>query len=221
MKIDTQPRDDHQVRMVTEIEPELFEKNKHIAARKISQEQKIPGFRPGKAPYDIIRRFAGEEVIEQKAIDLLLDEVYPQAIKDASLTPYGPGSLEEIVSKDPLTFAFIIPLEPSVDLGDYQQIRQEYTPPVVDDARVDEFIERLRSSYGTMKPVERKAKPGDVVFVTVNGHTIPLEGEDAETLAEDRSMQVTIPAKSEEANPGEWPFPGFSGLLARVFRRRR
>lgn len=212
MKIETQPRDDHQVRMVTEIEPELLEKHKHIAARKISQEQKIPGFRPGKAPFPIVLRYAGEEAVEQKAIDLLLDEVYPKAIEEAGLKPFGPGSLEEIVSKDPLTFAFVIPLEPEVDLGDYREVRQEYTPPVIDDARTDEFIERLRSSYGTMSPVERPAGQGDVVFLTLDGHTVPAEGEEPSALAENRSMQATIPT-DEETNAGEWPYPGFAREL--------
>ena len=62
MKIETTPRDDHQVRIIAEFEPEFMEKYKRQAARKISQEAQIPGFRPGKAPYDIIRRLYGEEM---------------------------------------------------------------------------------------------------------------------------------------------------------------
>jgi len=50
LKIETQPRDDHQVNVIAEFDQGTLEKYKHIAARKISQRSKIPGFRPGKAP---------------------------------------------------------------------------------------------------------------------------------------------------------------------------
>lgn len=209
LKIDTQPRDDHQVRMVTEIEPELLERKKHSAAREIATRQKIPGFRPGKAPYDIVRRQVGEEAIEEKAIDMLLDEVYPQALDQSGIKPFGPGTLEEIVSKDPLTFAFVVPLAPEVDLKDYTTVKLEFTPPVVDDTQVDSFIERMRASYATMSPVDRPAGPGDVVFLTLEGSTI-VPGGEPEVLVASRPMEVTIPKEGEEPSPGEWPFPGFA-----------
>jgi trigger factor len=93
----------------------MLEKYKRQAARKISQEKKFPGFRPGKAPYDIVRRMVGDEEIQQEAVDLMLNVIYPEALKEANLNPSGPGQLEEIVSLDPPTFAFIVPLQPEVD----------------------------------------------------------------------------------------------------------
>ena len=76
MKIETTPRDDHQVRLVAEFEQEQFDKYKHQAARKISKDTKIPGFRPGKAPYDVVRRMMGEKAIAEQAMDLLLSHIH-------------------------------------------------------------------------------------------------------------------------------------------------
>ena len=65
MKIETHPREDHQTTMVVEIEPERLEGARHKAARKIAERAKIPGFRPGKAPYDVVRRLYGEAMITE------------------------------------------------------------------------------------------------------------------------------------------------------------
>ncbi|HEX9029102.1 MAG TPA: trigger factor family protein, partial [Anaerolineales bacterium] len=117
MKLETEVRDDHQVRLITEIEPDQYEKSKHKAARKIANETRIPGFRPGKAPYDMVRRYIGEAKINSEALELLMDAVYPEAIKEAGIEPFGPGSLEEILSTEPVKFAFLVPLAPTVNLG--------------------------------------------------------------------------------------------------------
>ena len=77
MKIETQPRDDHQVAMTVKIEAERLEGAKHRAARKISERAKIPGFRPGKAPYEVVLRHYGDAAITEDAVELLVEEVYP------------------------------------------------------------------------------------------------------------------------------------------------
>ena len=60
MKIETQPLEDHQVKLTVEFEPEPIEEARRQAARKIAKRTKIPGFRPGKAPLNIVQRFVGE-----------------------------------------------------------------------------------------------------------------------------------------------------------------
>ncbi|MBE0696751.1 MAG: trigger factor family protein, partial [Anaerolineaceae bacterium] len=126
MKIETVARDDQQTRLVAELDVETLEKYKRQAARKVSQTTKIPGFRPGKAPYDLVRRMLGDERLTQEAVELLLDEVYPKVLTEANINPSGPGKLEEIVSMDPPTFAFIVPLPPEVQIEDYKSLRKEY-----------------------------------------------------------------------------------------------
>ena len=100
MKIETQPRDDHQVNMIVEIEPDQMTGAKHRAARRISERKNIPGFRPGKAPYDVVLRSFGEGVIVEDAVDILLDEVYPKALEQAKLEPGAAGSLEKVEDLD-------------------------------------------------------------------------------------------------------------------------
>lgn len=212
MKIETVARDDQQTKLIAELDSETLEKYKHQAARKISQKQKFPGFRPGKAPYDMVRRVVGDEALQQEAIELMMDAVYPEAIKEANLQPSGPGKLEEIVSMDPPTFAFIIPLPPAVDLGDYKALRKDYAPEAITDEQVEATLRRLQRSYGTAEPVEREAQQGDLVSFKISAKRVnPAEDENA-SLVEETPYQMAA-GEEDEDEPQTWPYEGFSKEL--------
>ena len=70
MKFEKKQLDNHQVEITVETDEEQFKKSKGKAAREISKESKIPGFRPGKAPYDVVQRIYGEDYIEERAVEL-------------------------------------------------------------------------------------------------------------------------------------------------------
>ena len=212
MKIETQPREDHQVKLIVEIEPEVFEKFKHQAARKISQESKVPGFRPGKAPYEVIRRLFGDQSIANQALDLLIDDTYPEIIKQAEITPSGPGSLEKVESLTPPKLEILVPLMPTVELGDYHSIRQEYNPEPLPPEELDRFIERLRTNYASVEPVERPIQESDLVYLSLSGNSSsPADGEPAEYIKE-TPQQVIVQSEAEQ-KADEWPFSGFTRQL--------
>lgn len=212
MKLETQPRDDHQVKLIAEFESEALEKFKHQAARKISKDAKIPGFRPGKAPFDVVLRMFGNDVVEKEAVELMVDEIYPKVLEEAGIKPGAPGSLEEIVSMDPPKFSFIVPLEPTVDLGEYKSIQMKYEPAPVEQKDVDEFIDHLRKSYATATPVERPAQEGDLVFFNIQAKlTQPAEGEKEEVLKDMPGQAEVKPAADQPDS--DFPFPGFGWEL--------
>lgn len=207
MKIETETRDDHQIKMIVELEPEQLERKMHKAARHISEHNKIPGFRPGKAPYDVVLRLAGEERIKEEAIEMLVDEIYPDAIKEQNIEPGAVGSLEEVLSTNPPKFSFIIPLQPSVKLGDYKSVRVPYSFPGVTDEEVEKAVDRFRNSYSTYDPVDRPAEEDDILSFTYSAFEM---GKDKESsIFEDRPLQVRI-LKADEDREAEYPFSGFS-----------
>lgn len=211
MKLDVQPLEDHQVKVIAELEPAVLEEFMRRAARKISRETRIPGFRPGKAPYDMVRRHVGEEALQQQALEDLIDEYYPKIIDEAKIKPGAMGSLEEIVSINPPKFSFIIPLEPEIDLGAYKDVRLDYKEEPVTDDEVNDFIQRLRTNYSTAEPVERPAENGDLVYVKFSGKlTHPAEGEDPLPFPE-RPAQFII--GNDVIQNRDWPYPGFNDSL--------
>jgi trigger factor len=211
LKINIEPRDDHQVKIIAEFETSTLDKYKGKAARNIASKAKIPGFRPGKAPYDVIARLYGEAAIEEDAIELLMEAVYPEILDEAKITPAAPGTLEDVDKGDPIKFTFIVPLEPTVDLGKYREIRKEYTPKPVTKKQVDEFIERLRRTYATAEPVERPAEKSDLVNIKVDATIVkPAEDEKPEIL-KDSPLQLVIGENDPEENG--YPYTGFGDEL--------
>ena len=212
MKIDIENRDDHQVLLRVETDSQTMEDAKHRAARKISRETKIPGFRPGKAPYAIVLRSIGEEAVMREALDMLIDDIYPKAIKEAGITPYTSGRLENIPQMDPPIFEFLIPLDADVSLSDYRSIRLPYELKEISEADVARVIEDLRGRHAVLEPVDRPAQLGDMVAMRISGERSKVEAGENPIIVQDYQHSAVVTAE-EDADPGEWPFPGFSSHL--------
>jgi len=210
LKIETQPRDDHQVNMIVEIEPEQMTGAKHRAARRISERKNIPGFRPGKAPYDVVLRSFGEGVVVEDAVDILLEEVYPKALEEAKLEPGAAGSLEKVedLDKNP-KFTFTVPLAPSVSLGDYRTIRLPYDWQEPGEDKLNDSIEELRQMYAKTETVDRPIEKGDFVMIDLKG--VKAKAAEEETALIDRPGLPIFVRNDEKAE--EYPFPGFSNEL--------
>ncbi|HSO26793.1 MAG TPA: trigger factor [Anaerolineales bacterium] len=223
MKIEQQPTDDHQVKLIVEVESEAMENARQRAARKIAKRTRIPGFRPGKAPYHVIARQVGEPAILEEALEILVNEVYPQAIDEAGINPYGPGSLDNVPSMDPPVLEFIIPLEAEVTVGDYQAMRRDYEPPEVTEEQVEDVLQDLRQRQAVIEPVERPAEEGDIVSIRLTGMAEQTEAEidpelDAELdptepLINEENISILVKAEDEADQDEEWPYPGFSRTL--------
>ena len=76
MNIEKQIQEDHSAKLIVDVEQEKMDVYKRRAATKISARSKIPGFRPGKAPYDLVVRTFGEGAVTEQAIDLFIDAEY-------------------------------------------------------------------------------------------------------------------------------------------------
>ncbi len=215
LNIEKTIRNDHQAELVVEVEAERWESARRRAARKLAERGHIPGFRPGKAPYDVVRRYYGDQAIFEQAIDLLMEEIYLEALRQADIEPVAPASLEKIESLDPPKFVFLVPLAPVVELGDYLSVRvpYEWTPP--DETHVNRALEKMRYEYGTTEKVDRPAQEGDYVLVSIRARK---EGDPEGTLFEALSYENLsyLIASEEKEEDEEWPFPGFSRHLIGV-----
>jgi trigger factor len=201
LKIEKQIQADHQARLTVELAPEQLDEFKHRAARKISQSSKIAGFRPGKAPYDVVVRTVGESAIKEQAIDIFVDEEYSEILKEAGIKPGASGTLDPIEDFDQSRFVFNVPLAPEVDLGTYHNLRQPYKWIAPGQKEVDKAIDDLRTMYGTTETVDRPVELGDYALLDLKSDTESLN----------RTGYATFIRK--EPRDLEWPFPGFSKEL--------
>lgn len=201
MNIEKLYQEDHSVKLVVDVEQEKMDVYKHRAATKISSRSKVPGFRPGKAPYEIVVRTVGEAAVTEQAIDLLIDAEYSNILKEADVNPGAAGSLESVDSLVPPKLTFRIPLAPEVDLGAYHDVRMDYKWQAPDEKAVEAAVEDLRQMYATTENVDRAIEIGDYVLVDVKSETPEINRTGFATFvrAEDRDT--------------EWPYNGFAKEL--------
>ncbi|MCC6298326.1 MAG: trigger factor [Anaerolineales bacterium] len=201
MKIEKTIEENHEAKLVVEVEPELMDTYKRRAARKISERAKIPGFRPGKAPYHMIVLNYGEQAVIEQAVDFFIDAEYSNILKEADVEPGDTGRLENIESFDPPKLIFKVPLAPTVDLGDYHSIRMPYEWTGPADGEVDAALGELRQMYATTETVEREVQEGDYVLVDVESETPELKRAGFATVVRKEDLET------------EWPFTGFAKQL--------
>ncbi len=207
MKIDRQDLAERRVQLTVEVPADRLESAMHSAARRIGSRTRIPGFRPGKAPYKMVVQKVGEDVVFDEALDHLGQEVYRQVLEEAELEPYAPGSLDEVVSREPLTLRYTIPLEPQVQLGAYADIRLPVEEPQVADEAVDQMVEELRQRHAVMETVARPAQSTDVVVLDSQGHLIEAVEGSSGKLMDEKGVPVLV------ADSTDWPIPGVSKHL--------
>ncbi len=211
LKIEKQLLEDHQIELTVEVEADRMEANKRRAAKQIAKRGKIPGFRPGKAPYEVIVRHYGEAAIVEQAMDLLVDEIYPKVLEEAEIQPAAAGSLEKIEELDPPKLIFRVPLAPEIDLGDYRSLRLPYKYSAPGKKELDEALKEVQQMYATTETVERPVEMGDYVMVDVKGERAKPKDEEDRAAALSRSGYAVV--VREEAKDDEWPYPGFSKEL--------
>ena len=168
--------------------------------RRVASRVRIPGFRPGKAPRSVIENHLGREALVHEALDFMIPESLDQVLKDEDIQAFMEPKLE-VLDMAPVSFKAVVPLEPVVELGDFQSIRLEKEPIEITDEQVDHVLEDLRFEAAPWEPVERPLAFGDLVSMNVKG---TIEGED---VIDDNGIDF-IPQVDNDL-----PFPGFSVYL--------
>ncbi len=157
----------------------------------------LPGFRPGKAPKDMIAKRYEKEIHEEVKTKLTRDN-YQQALKDQKLQVIGYPDVEEIqFSKgQPYQFAVTIETAPDFELPEYKGIAAKRQLGQVTDADVDKALTMLRERQTKYEDVAREVQEGDVAVVnyqgTCEGKPITEHAPVARGLTEQKNFWVNI-----------------------------
>ena len=197
VKITKEEVEPRQVRLTVEVPQEEVEREMRRAARQLAREVRIPGFRPGKAPYRVIVQRYGEDALRVEAAENLIEELFPKVLESEDLHPFAPPELESM-ELEPFEFVVLVSLSPEVDLGDYESLRIDIPSVEVEESEVDEVLERLRETHAVLEPVEdRGAEPGDMVVISVEGIT-----DEGEPFLKDEGVEVILDPENENPVPG-------------------
>jgi trigger factor len=206
VKVTTEPRENRQLALTIEVDPDRVEKALAKAAKKIAREANIPGFRKGKAPRNVIEQMFGKGAILNEALDELGQAVYLEALEEAGVEPYAAGSLEDIKT-DPLVLTMVVPLYPEVDLGDYRSVRVPYEEPQVDEHQVEHQIGHLREQHAMLEPAPEETAADWEYLATFN---IDANVEDKPFITEE---DADVMLEQEPLDEGVNVLPGFEAQV--------
>ena len=170
----------------------------------------LPGFRPGKAPRDMIaRRF--EKDIQDEVKRKLIPDAYKKAVDEKSLDVIGYPDIEEIqfARGQSLQFAATVETAPDFQLPEYKGLPVKRDTTTVTEADIQRALELLRERKGSYQPVDRPAATGDVAVVnytgTCDGKPITETAPVAKGLTEQKGFWIHL-------RPNEF-IPGFGEQL--------
>ena len=149
------------------------------AVEHLSEGIQIPGFRPGKAPVDLVKQEIGQAKILEYAAEAAINAKYPEIIKEQKLNPAGPPQvqIQKLAPNNPFIFKLTIPLIPQVKLGNYKNIKVKKNKIEVNDEQINKALKELQSLRRQEVLVNRESKIGDRIQVDLNLFVdkVPLE----------------------------------------------
>jgi trigger factor len=207
VKVTAEQLPESQMRVSVEVEPERVAKSVDKAFRKLVNQMNIPGFRRGKAPRNVVERMVGKETLLQEGLDILLNEVYREALTELDINPVDQPrvDLEPDASAlklgDAVTVKFTVPVLPEITLGDYKAVRLPIVAVNVTPEQADESIERIRDRQAEWTAVERPVQLGDRVTMDLHaqvGTYTQLYSAEGEPLVQSGEANVIADQKEIE-----------------------
>lgn len=180
MKIQVEQLKRGQTELIVELSTDEYEPFLKRAAQAISEEKGIAGFRPGKAPYDIVKRYIGEEYIWEYAFESAVRKTLVQALEQKDIITVGPPKIDVIKLSpgNPVVYKAIVNVFPRVLNLKIDGVTVYRKSPQVHEKDVQKSLSQLQNMRATERLVDRPAEKGDRVECDFNIFIdrVPIEG---------------------------------------------
>jgi len=196
--------------MRVEVEAEKVDETFEAVSKDFRREANLPGFRPGKAPREMVLRLYEKDITEETKRKLI-SEFFKKAVEEQKLEVLGQPDIEEIQFSrgQPLQFAATIETAPEFELPEYKGLPVKREVRTVTEADVEQALNLLREQRAGFKVIERPVQTGDIVVVnytgTCDGKPITEIAPASKGLSEQKGFWV-------EAKPDSF-IPGFADQL--------
>ncbi|HWR53542.1 MAG TPA: trigger factor [Bryobacteraceae bacterium] len=178
------------------------------AVESLKKRVRIPGFRPGKVPTDLIRRRFQED-IRQEVLDKLLPKHFFKRAEEEGLAVVGTPSITEVHFHpgEPLRFKAEFEVAPQFELKDYKGVEVKYSEPEVSDEEIDKRIDAIREQKAEFVAIEpRPAEDGDYAVLSLNslaGVNPPINQDEVTLLIGGEETLAGFSENLRGMNPGE------------------
>jgi trigger factor len=168
MQTTVEETDKHVVRLQVEVPPDEFAPDLDRTYKKLAREVRIPGFRKGKVPRQIIDARVGREHVIHQFVDDFLPTYYVRALREHDLAPIADPEidLDPLEAGQSLKFTATVEVRPRLTLEpeQYKGVQVEAPDPEPRELEIDEYIDHLRERFAELDVVERPAQKGDFVL---------------------------------------------------------
>lgn len=167
------------IELTVTVSVEEMETYMNEAARKISQDVTIQGFRKGKVPRNVIEQRFGQGSVFQEATNIALPKTYSKIVVDEKIEAVGNPEIDvkKAAHGNPFEYVAIVYVIPEFDAPDISKVSVKKEKVTVEKKEIEEALEEIRKQQATEKDVDRAAKKGDLVVVNfdVLQDGVPIE----------------------------------------------
>ena len=178
-------------------------------AREYARSAKVPGFRPGKVPLNIIRQRYGSELL-QEATQKIIERCWKDAISERGLHPLAQPALKDVDHKPgtPLMFTMSFEVLPALEVKDYKGVAVTMSSSEVADENISQTLETLREQHAQFVPVDgSEARDGHYLTLTVDGQfedaAKPMHEEDVTLIVGHAQTNAEFSSNLRGAKTGE------------------
>lgn len=202
MKYEAKKLEKAQVELKITVEPADYAKNLQTAAVRLSERAAIKGFRPGKAPYDIVKEQLGELKILEEALESIVQSSFYEAIQKEKLETIGMPqiTIEKLAPGNDLIFKAVVSLLPKVKLPNLADIKIEGKTVEVKKEQIDEVLENLQKMQRRENAKDGLAAKDDKIVIDMEMFVdkVPMEGGRAKDHQVYLSEEHYIPGLTEQ-----------------------
>ncbi len=159
----------NKVKVVVEVEEAEFEKDLDAAFKRLAQEVRLPGFRPGKAPRKVLEARIGQSYARDEAFREALPGYYTEAVKEHEVDVIAPPEIDITNGQEdgPVVFDAVVEIRPSVTVEGYEALEIEVPKTTVGEEDIDDALDRMRGGFGELVTVDRPAEDGDSAVIDI------------------------------------------------------
>jgi trigger factor len=191
------------VEITCEISVEDIKNELENAARKLTEDKPMPGFRPGKASYDMVKQAYGEMPIYETALPAIVRKHYVKAVTENHIHSYGEPKMEvtKLAPGNPIVFTATVAAVPDITLmPDYRSIKVESKEPKVEDSAIEATLKELQTMHTAEVRANHEAteKSKVVVDMDLSIAGVPLDGGQARNHGIFLNEEYYIPGLKEK-----------------------
>lgn len=201
MKVEIEKLPKSEVKLTIEVSEDELQKYKAEATKEISKHVKVPGFREGHVPFEILVQQVGESAFRGQMLEMALGETYEKALKQEKVAAVAYPKIN-VVSENPFKYEAIVTVLPEVKLKKgHEKVSVKAKEVKIEKKEIDEVLKNLKKRSTTWKEVERAAKNGDRVELDFDGFDMEgnaLEGTSSKNHPVILGENMFIPGFEEE-----------------------